>query len=241
MDLSLDCSSKCLAQFHALLWILLMWFPFITTWFALSDKIYDFNQLTWWSWLVQTIFYTNMYLKTALLLHHPRRMIYKCCKRSKNTKEIHPWVSKIDFFFLGIVSGISWFVFFMFGYVLYHNPSVVHQAAQNSTNGAITQLGNIMVHYYTVSALFIWTVFNQKHIRKTIKTALRDWQICNTILFSFLWLVILFGYISYWKFQINNICKNYWIDDVPIEYSIIFGVIFIGLVSSINFIYVFAI
>ena len=163
-----------LAQIHNLLWIVIMWYPFVSTWFSYADTIYDWNQLTWWSWFVQTLFYTNMYVKTSIMLCKPRRYLKHKSQSICKTDTVCNCCFKCDFLFLGIALGISWFVFFMFGYVLFHNPNLVHIVAENSTNQAVTQLGNILVHYYTVSAIFIWTVFNHKYVEKTMIKTLRQ-------------------------------------------------------------------
>lgn len=237
-----------LAQTHSLIWIVIMWYPFVSTWFSYSESIYDWNQLTWWSWFVQTLFYTNMYVKTSIILRHPRRFIkgkWKSIIRSGSVCNCN-CCFKFDFLFLGVALGISWFVFFMFGYVLYHNPTVVHIAAQNSTSQSVTQLGNILVHYYTVSAIFIWTVFNHKYVEKTmIKTLDSDcgkrYKCLLLTGFSFLWVLVLIGYLSYWRFNLQDVSKNYWIDDVDTNTSIVFGVAFMVIIALINFMYVFSI
>ena len=84
MIIKLNYVSNFIIQFYSLLWILIMWLPFF-----ISNSLYNFNQLTWWSWLLQAIFYTNMFGKTSIICLPMRRSLGKCNRWSLCRNRIH--------------------------------------------------------------------------------------------------------------------------------------------------------
>lgn len=227
-------------QIYGFIWMVIMWVPFIMT----STTIYNFKQLTWWSWLIQTLFYTNMYVKTAKLFS-PCRSIFKECLHQRTARRIQPTdfeqspsgCSQFDYLFLGVTAGVAWFVFFMFAFILYDNPDFVYKLAQNSTDSALIQVGNVVVHYYTVTMLFVWTVFNSRYIKRTIQSTKR-YPTRFSFAFSVIWLLVIFLYLMSWKFDIESLAKSYSVDDVPVETTIIYTLVSVGAVSLLNWTYI---
>ena len=241
MIIKLNYVSNFIIQFYSLLWILIMWLPFF-----ISNSLYNFNQLTWWSWLLQAIFYTNMFGKTSIICLPMRRSLGKCnrwslCRNRIHQLPVHNTTQNtnkryyIDFLFLGIVSGITWFVFLMFVFVLFHNPSFVYDKATNSSLPSTVQLGNVIVHYYPVTMFFIWTVFNLKHIQKTVNISKKsNWVFC------IIWLSVVFLYLAFWKFNFHDLFKYYLIEDVLPSIIAMFFFLIAFIVILANSMYVWA-
>lgn len=217
-------------------WIFILWAPFVFTMYNIGSISQLYNQLTWWSWTIQCLFYTYMHFKCSIFYLPIRTYIYE-----NYNEELYldtPTIfDNLDMYIFGIVSGISLFVFFEFMYVLYHNPSLVYDESSQYKNQGIPQIGNIFIHYYIIAATPMWTVFNFRYLI----TRLENFTTGQSILFSLVWLLYLFIYVLYWKFDIYGIAKNYHIDDIPMYYNVIYILFLVILVSTGNSIYLFSI
>ena len=208
---------------YQLLWIFILWSPFIFTLYNKGSILSLYDQLTWWSWSIQCIFYSYMHLKLSVIYKKIRLLINK--KYKKYIKIIN---KNFEMYIFGLVLGISTFVFLEFVYVLYHNPSIVSDESSNYNNKGIPQIGNIIIHYYTISATPLWIIFNFRYLQDK----LQNFTLKNSIIFSTIWLFYVFLYLAYWKFNINNIFKNYKINDISNTQNILY--IFISSLVVIN-------
>ena len=213
---------------YQLCWIFILWTPFVFTLYNTGSIVKLYNQLTWWSWSIQCLFYTYMHFKISILYKSIRQK-FNICKNKK--------LKEIEMYIFGIVSGITWFVFFEFMYVLYHNPSIVYNESLIYANKGIPQIGNIFIHYYIVAATPMWTIFNFRYLHKQLK----DFTNKQALLFSTLWIVYLFAYVCYWKFDINGIFQNYHIDDVSFFQNCIYIIGLFFVVTNANAIYLYCI
>ena len=212
------------ANIFQLFWISILWSPFIFTLYN-SKPIKDlYNQLTWWSWTIQCFFYTFMHLKQSPFYKNIRSRIKYSLENS--------YFSNVEMYTFGIVSGITWFVFLEFMFVLYHNPNLVCKEASAYTNRGIPQIGNIFIHYYIVAATPIWTLFNFRYLHKQLEK-MTDKQ---SYIFSSIWLLYVSCYLMYWKFNIIGILKNYHINDVDHSITGLYLLLTIPLVININMI-----
>ena len=219
---------------YQLFWVFILWTPFIFTLYNTGHIKQLYNQLTWWSWSIQCLFYTYMHFKRSIFYIKVR----SCCKKrctKLNIRKLLPMNTEMYIF--GIVSGITWFVFFEFMYILYYNPSLVYNESSAYLNKGIPQIGNIFIHYYIVAATPIWTIFNFRYLHIKLKT----FKIKEITIFSTVWIIYMFIYISYWKFNIHGILKNYHIDDVSTKQNISYMIGIIILVTNVNAIFIYSI
>jgi len=212
-------SVKKITKFYTILWIMLLWMPYIH-YYNINDSIKPmFNQLTWWCWTLQAFFYTFVYVKE-----------FSCCE---DLSRKYPWTSCClvhlcpnSVYIYSIVSGTVWFVFLFFSYILYNNPAMIYQQSLNSTStGGFIQVANIMVHYYIVAGISIWTVSKFDELRVAVQDTIRD-KTYRKILYDTFWLFFVFCYLIYWEFDIQGIYQNYHIEDIDNVYNVI------ALVSS---------
>ena len=63
----------------------------------------------------------------------------------------------------------------------------------------------------------------------------------NSIIFCSIWILYLFLYLIYWKFDINGIFKNYSIDDVSNTSNILYVIILFFIVTNMNAVCLFSI
>ena len=213
---------------YQIAWICILWIPFIFNYYQNGTIINMYNQLTWWSWTIQCLFYTYMHFKISILYKNIRRK-YHIFENKK--------IKEMEMYIYGIVSGISWFVFFEFMYVLYHNPNLVYNESLIYDNQGIPQIGNIFIHYYIVAAMPMWTIFNFRYLHKELKY----FTIKKSLVFSTIWIIYLFAYVCYWKFDIDGIFKNYHIDDIPLFKNIIYIIGLFFVVTNANAIYLYCI
>ena len=217
------------ANLFQLLWILILWTPFVFTIYNSKPINELYGQLTWWSWTIQCFFYTFMHLKKSPFYKKIRNEIkYPLIIQKFNKK-----FPNIEIYVFGIVSGIAWFVFLEFMYVLYHNPDLVCNEARLYNNKGIPQIGNIFIHYYIVTATPLWTLFNFRYLHAKLENLTEK----ESYIFCSSWILYVLCYIAYWKFNIIGILKNYHIDDVNLIttglylLSIIFGVVNINMIQ----------
>ena len=182
------------ANIYQILWIFILWSPFIFSIYNTGSIGHMFNQLTWWSWMVQCIFYSYMHLKLSIIYKSLR-------KKFKFLKINNKKIINLEMYLFGIVLGISTFVFFEFIYVLYHNPKLVYNESLKYDNKGIPQIGNIIIHYYTIAATPLWIIFNYTYLQNKLK----NFNMKNSIIFCSIWIFYLFLYLIYWKFDINGI------------------------------------
>lgn len=211
-----------ITKFYTILWIVLLWLPYIHYYNIRGSIKPLFNQLTWWCWTLQAFFYTFVYIKeTTCFTNLTRKYPLTCCCMSIFcTKYIYIY---------SIVSGTVWFVFLFFSYILFNNPTMIHEETMNSTNdGGVIQVANIMMHYYIVAGISIWTVSKFDELRIGVKNTIRN-KTYRKILFDTIWILFVFCYLIYWKFDIQGIFLNYHIEDIDNVYNVI------ALVSSALF------
>jgi hypothetical protein len=132
-----------------------------------------------------------------------------------------------------MVLGIVFFVFMYFCYVLYNNPDlVINEIEAGRGKGGFVQLGNILIHYYILTGILLWTLFMFDTMR--VKVNKYTETACGKFKFICSFLIYLLLYFSYWKFSIDGVFKNYHIDDVPVWQNITAGLIVLFLVMSAN-------
>lgn len=191
-----------------------------------------FLQLTWWCWTLQVIFYSYLYyylyiskikIKTKTKTYLYDHFLLASCF-------IFDSESIICYLYAAIL-GLVWFVFIFFSYILYQNPLIIyHQivsvpvpeseselvlASPNLTldnNGGFIQVANILIHYYIVIAINIWTLMEYRQIKKIINNTVKN-SVISKLTFSCSWLIVILAYITYWSFDIQAIFKNYQIDN----------------------------
>jgi len=173
-------------------------------------RIEHMNQLTWWCWTSQCMFYT--------ITHFQYNPIWKRARLYLNMES--NWIVETPALIMiyGGVHGIVWFVFLGFCFIIFHNPTLV--CLQSESDGSYIEIMNILVHYYIVSGIMIWTVYRhtwvQYHMIRYIDSERRY------RLFSISWLPIIASYLSYWKFNFAGIAKNYHLDTVPTIYIVMY-------------------
>jgi len=143
----------------------------------------------------------------------------------------------MEMYIFGIVSGISWFVFMEFMYVLYHNPDLVYNETSSYNNQGVPQIGNIFIHYYIVAATPMWTIFNLKYLHEK----LADFRGYKALTFSLVWILYIIAYIGYWNFDIYGIMKNYHIEDEPLWQNCLYVSLITPVVTNANAIYLYCI
>lgn len=225
---------KIIGYVYSVGWLFVLYFPYLYFYYIDEATVVGmFNQLTWWCWTIQVIFYTVAlvvdkcsceYFKDFIIddLDEYNEPIRKCCPQL------------VDL--LSMVTGIVWFVCGMFIYVLFMNPRIlVDQMDINGVGGRI-QIGNILIHYYIVTGIYIWSLFKYKFVNRRVdyflKTASGAWirLLCN-------WFLIPFCYICYWKFDIHGIAENYWIDDEDLGMNLGIGVLVVFFTTTSQLVY----
>ncbi len=220
-----------------LIWVIILWCPLIYLLHVTGSLTYLYDQLTWWGWTLQCVFYSYMHMKQSICYKKIRSILYhKCCdKQSKENYKII--AAPVEMYFFGMVCGVTWFIFLQFIYVLYHNPDLVYNKSKLFSNKGIPQLVNIFIHYYIIAAVPLWTVFNFRYIHHRIKT----FNIKESIIFSIVWLLFVFLYLCYWQFNVHGIFKNYSIDDISFSSNIMYTMACIIIVCLFNLVYLYSI
>jgi hypothetical protein len=158
---------KCtlLSRAYGVLWLLALWLPFGLA----SQPAALFRHFTWWCWLLQAVFYTLTHPSLRSLLHLQ-----------------HYW------FALGCVCGNVIFVLTGFCLVLLHHPTIVVEV-QGLTLGVV-QLANVGLHYLTVMAFLLWTLFDVDHLRHMLRTQVRG--AARRVLFVTGWVLLPLLYLA---------------------------------------------
>ena len=240
-----NCLSDCITQIFSLIWIFILWLPYVFYYYAGISFDSMSRQLTWWSWTVQALFYTTVFFltnKTCTKIYSTECMQYindtisilwnNDCMR----KVIDYMPDKGDY--LGIVSGMVWFVLLNFCYVLSTTPSLVHNVAStNKSTAGWVQIGNILIHYYTVSALPLWTIAMFDRVRTYMHKYMQN-NICfKRIRFTCGWIIVLLLYVSRWGYDFNGILKNYELDKQPFLNNMLIILSMIPVVVIINIVF----
>lgn len=217
------------SNLYQLFWVFILWAPFIYKLYTIGSISQLYKQLTWWSWTIQCFFYTYMHCKQSFFY---KKLRVKC-----NVPILNYLPNDTEMYLFGSVSGISWFVFFEFIYVLYHNPDIVYNESIQHSNKGIPQISNIFIHYFIITVLPMWIIFNFRYLHSKLK----DFTVKKSILFSTIWMVYLFIYLCYWKFNIIGILQNYRIDDVSIGANVSYLILLLFAVTNANAIYLYSI
>lgn len=130
-----------LSRFYGVLWLLVLWLPLGLAMHP-SELLRHF---TWWCWVLQAAFYTltHPFLRSVLHLRHY-------------------WL------ILGCTCGNVIFVLTGFCLVLLQHPTIVVEV-QGLPLGVV-QLANVGLHYLTVMAFLLWTLFDVDHLRHMLRT-----------------------------------------------------------------------
>ena len=190
-------------QFYNLAWTLIYLLPYII--YLDSSHL---NQLTWWCWTVQTIFFVLTHLLHHPLWSYPRKLIML----DKTTIRNNPFVIIL----YSSVHGIVWYVFIGFNYIIYHNPTLVCTQIQDGDK-YISNV-NIIIHYYIVTGIYIWTMYRYHWVKRQVLRHITN--IINYTLFTTSWLSVVFFYLCYWKFNFVGIFENYHLNNVSYYYTI---------------------
>ena len=226
-----------ISSFYQLLWVFILWTPFIYTIYKTGTLNHLYDQLTWWSWTLQCVFYTYMHLKQSICYRKIRLILAKFCCNKQLSKDYKNISAPVEMYIFGMVIGITWYVFLQFMYVLYYNPTLVHDESMNYTNKGLPQIGNIFIHYYIVAATPLWTIFNFRYIHYRVK----NFNIKESIIFSVMWILYIFLYLCYWQFDVHGIFKNYHIDDISLSNNLLYSLLIMIIVSFANLVYLFSI
>jgi hypothetical protein len=189
----------------SLLWIIILWIPLISRYNTNNNSSDIYNSLTWWCWTFQSIFYTSMffYRKLEVFLHNIN-FIHKISNFCPKTTD-----------YLFCIIGMVWFVFLMFCWLLYNNPRMITEMMNNDKNRNIKiQLGNILIHYYIITGISLWLLFDTNNIRRDLNIFIKQSKIPK-IRIVLNWIIPIFIYMSYWEFRIDLIFMNYDIDYIP--------------------------
>ena len=130
-----------LSRAYGVIWLLALWLPFGLA--AAPAEL--FRHFTWWCWLLQAAFYTLTHPFLRSLLHLS-----------------HYWLA------LGCVCGNVVFALTGFCLILLRHPTIVVEV-QGLALGAV-QLANVGLHYLTVMAFLLWTLFDVDHLRHMLRT-----------------------------------------------------------------------
>lgn len=227
---------KTIGNVYSVIWLLVLYFPYLYYYYIEQATVISmFDQLTWWCWSIQVIFYT-----VALLVDKCSFEYFKDFEISDMDEYDEPirncYPQLVDL--LSIVTGIVWFVCGMFIYVLFMNPRILVDQMGNDIDGAggRIQIGNILVHYYIVTGIYVWTLFKYNFVNRRVdyflKTGKYAWfrLLCN-------WLLIPLFYLSYWKFDIHGIAENYWIEDENLGVNIGIGILVLFFTTTSQLVY----
>ena len=219
-----------IGNIYAFLWIGVLFMPYIYYEYVDEGGVKEmFDQLTWWCWTVQTLFYTLIFVFDTL-----------CCRDSDydfddemEEKSLCPQLVDL----LSVVTGTVWFVSGMFIYVLFSNPLfLVNRIGNDIGKGGIIHAGNILVHYYIVTGIYIWSLFRYNNVQKRVtyyfQTARFAWF---RVLIN--WLLVLIGYLCYWGFDFEGISKQYHINDEGFAKNLLIVLVIIFLTITSNLVY----
>ena len=154
-----------LARAYGVLWLVALWLPFLA-WPAAHVHVEHF---TWWCWLLQAAFYTltHPWLRHRLHLRHY-------------------WLA------LSMVCGNVVFVLAAFCVVLLRHPTIVVEVQGHPLG--VVQLANVGLHYVTIAAFLLWTLFDVDHLRHMLRTQVTTaWR---ALAFVMAWLALPALYVA---------------------------------------------
>ena len=176
-----------LSSMYGAAWLGLLWAPFVVVAAGYGPAYSIFRQFTWWCWLLQALFYTA----------------------------VHPWVRKHDILHLavvrrsgdalGFVCGNVAFTCIEFCVILARHPTIVSEASHQLGHPAGVQLANVGLHYLTVSALLLWTLFDIDHVRHVLRVHVRTRA--QRARFCAAWLALPLLYLASYKFDAAAVAR----------------------------------
>jgi hypothetical protein len=200
-----------IAHIISFLWIIILWIPLIPEYISSKNPSNMYVSLTWWCWTFQSIFYTSMffYRKLEVFLQEIHFMIIISRFFPKTT----------DYLFSLI--GMVWFVFLMFCWLLYNDPKIITERMGTDKNNNIKiQIGNILIHYYIITVISIWLLFDTNNIRRDLDIFIKNSKFPK-VRIVLNWIIPIFIYVFYWEFRIDLIFRNYNINYIPYAECII--------------------
>ena len=218
--------SKNIAHAYSFLWVCVLWLPYFI-YYQDGTITNMLNMLTWWCWTLQVVFYTVMHFGTSPIWKWAREACSSSCVTSISTLLPSP------VFLYGAVLGVVMFVFGYFCYVLFNNPDLIIKEIESGRGkGGLIQVGNILIHYYILSGIMMWSLFMFDTLRIRVnKYTESAWGKLN---FLFGWVLYLALYAAYWNFDIYGIFKNYHINDVETWKNVVAGCVIMLLVVCNN-------
>lgn len=184
-----------LSRIYGVLWLLALWLPL-----GLAHHPAElFRHFTWWCWLLQALFYTLTHPFLRSLLHLQ-----------------HYW------FALGCVCGNVIFVLTGFCLILLHHPTIVVEVRGMSLG--VVQLANVGLHYLTVMAFLLWTLFDVDHLRHMLKTQVQG--VRRHVLFVCGWAVLPLLYLG--LYGPRAIADSY---GIPLDAATVSGMVGCAAVS----------
>ena len=145
-----------------------LWITALWLPFVLLTRVH-FEHFTWWCWLLQASFYTL----THPLLRHRLHLR-------------HYWLA------LSVVCGNVVFVLAGFCVVLLRHPTIVVEVKGHPLG--VVQLANVGLHYVTIAAFLLWTLFDVDHLRHMLRTQVTStWR---ALAFVMAWLALPALYVA---------------------------------------------
>ena len=211
----MDALVSCLSSLYGAAWLGLLWAPFAAVAAGYGPAYSIFRQFTWWCWLLQALFYTA----------------------------VHPWARKREILHvdvvrrsgdvLGFVCGNVAFTCIEFCVVLARHPTIVAETGHRLHHPAGVQLANVGLHYLTVSALLLWTLFDIDHVRHVLRVHVRTRA--QRARFCAAWLALPLLYLASYEFDVAAVARTY---GVPLDgWTAAGGALGAGLAAQFNLLY----
>jgi len=123
--------------------------------------------------------------------------------------------------YLFSVIGMVWFVFLMFCWLLCNDPKIMAERMGTDKNHNIKiQIGNILIHYYIITVISMWLLFDTNNIRRDLDIFIKNSKFPK-VRIVLNWIIPIFIYVFYWEFRIDLIFRNYNINYIPYAECII--------------------
>ena len=187
-----------LSSFYGAAWLAALWCPLVAAVAGWGPPYPIFRQFTWWCWLLQALFYTAV---------HPWARSCDC-----GIPHLHARLERYAGVALGAVCGNVAFTFAQFCAVLLRHPTIVAEVGKQLGRPAAVQLANVGLHYCTVSALLLWTLFDIEYVRCVLRahvhTAARRAAFCGA------WTLLPLLYLASRGFDLHGVARTY---GVPLD------------------------